>query len=110
MSGRSGSGTHFCRRAGSNPSENATVDAISAASRTWIGYSDLIAANAWRWVTSEPGFDGGWDTGGGGPDEPDGTGDCAVMDQNGGWRDQACTDSRDYVCECDGRSADPDAF
>lgn len=90
--------------------ENATVDAISSASRTWIGYSDLTTADAWRWVTSAPGVDDRWDTGGGGPDEPDGTGDCAAIDQNGSWQDQSCADSRDYVCECDGRSADPDAF
>ncbi|HEY8145111.1 MAG TPA: C-type lectin domain-containing protein [Kofleriaceae bacterium] len=100
-----GPGTHLVVI--DDATENATVDAISSASRTWIGYSDLIAANTWRWVTSVPGFDGGWDTGGG---QPDGSGDCAVIDQNGGWRDQGCGDSRDYVCECDGRSADPDAF
>ena len=103
-----GPGTHLVVI--DDTAENATVDAISSASRTWIGYSDVVDPDTWRWVTSEPGFGGGWDTGGGGADEPDGTGDCATMDQNGSWQDQSCADSRDYVCECDGRSADPDAF
>lgn len=103
-----GPGTHLVVI--DDTAENTTVDAISAASRTWIGYSDLITADSWRWVTSQPALDDGWDTGGGGADEPDGTGDCAAIDQNGSWQDQSCADSRDYVCECDGRSADPDAF
>ncbi len=87
--------------------ENATVDALSAASRVWIGYSDLATANTWRWVTSEPGLDDLWDAGNA---EPNGSGDCAVINSDGEWRDQNCAEQRDYLCECDGRSADPDAF
>ena len=87
--------------------ENATVDALSSASRVWIGYSDRATANTWRWVTSETGIDDGWDEGNG---EPSGTGDCAAMDEDGEWRDEICAGAQDYLCECDGRSADPDAY
>lgn len=87
--------------------ENALVDALSSASRTWIGYSDRAEGDSWLWVTGGTGWTGGWDTG---SSEPSGTGDCVATDGDALWGDEDCSDSRDYVCECDGRPADPASY
>lgn len=81
---------------------NGDMDAISSASNTWVGLSNL--STAWRWVdgTSGPSLDSNvnrcgryFDATGGGPK---------------GMQESDCANTLPYVCECDLVEPDPDAF
>ncbi len=79
--------------------------------KLWIGLSDRVTTDSWRWVTLEdtlsipasgPPWKSGQPNDGGGGAE-----DCVVMEAGGGWDDRQCdNDTNAYVCECD---AFPDA-
>jgi hypothetical protein len=85
--------------------EEDLVDALSNASRTWIGASDRANEGTWRWVTgassaslgSTPNVDCGYyylhpTDGTPGPQEAD------------------CDTANAYLCECDLTPADPTAY
>jgi hypothetical protein len=79
----------------------------------WIGVSDRVTeaggdpAGSWLWVTETPYAFENWASG-----QPNGTGgedqDCAEIDLNGVWADDACADANNhYVCECDANPSQP---
>lgn len=91
--------------------DDATEDAFGNSYRvadTWIGASELGAANQWRWSRDDSQFwqgqSGGmavggryshWET-----NEPSGNGDCALLwTAAGAWDDSSCGNSLDYICE-----------
>lgn len=81
-----------------------TVDAISSASRTWVGLSDLVTDGTWLWVTGATG-----------PSLGTGSSSCAELDDGGTFggpqlREDDCTTGRSYVCECDLTPANPATF
>ncbi len=84
--------------------ELATVDAVSSASRTWVGLSDRVTDGVWLWVT-----------GGTGPALGSGQSSCADLDAGdrfGGpqLQNDDCTTGRSYVCECDLTPANPATY
>ena len=74
----------------------------------WLGGTDTVGENVWRWDDGAQFWQGGsggtvvgglyaaWDSG-----EPndDGTEDCAEMRSNGLWNDVGCGDSQPFACE-----------
>jgi len=75
----------------------------------WIGYSDRVAEDEFRWVTGVDLPFEAWASGR--PDDANGDEDCAQQKRRSGeWDDQSCTDLYLYVCECDGFAPDPAAF
>jgi hypothetical protein len=83
--------------------ERSFVNAMVPGIPHWIGLSDRVVADDWRWVTLEPivyypGPTGGpWDVG-----EPDGEGDCALMMGTAEFDDRPCNSgTARYICECD---------
>jgi hypothetical protein len=90
----------------SNDEERAAVRTAFPGFKTWIGLSDRVMTNVWRWVTAEntgayppatglP-WKGGQPNDGGGGDE-----DCVVMESGGELDDRPCTDTEEFLCECD---------
>ena len=86
----------------SDGDENADVSTLVSSGRVWIGYTDAQNEGAFRWVNSAP-F--GYENWGGGEPSTQGLDgsdeDCVEMRADGFWNDNACQDSRQYLCECD---------
>lgn len=84
--------------------ELATIDAISSATRTWVGLTDRITDGIWLWVT-----------GAAGPSLGTGSDSCGQLDEGisfGGpaLRNDDCASGRSYVCECDLTPANPTTY
>lgn len=69
----------------------------------WVGASDRITPDVFITVTRAPFFVQWGDT------EPNGTGDCVEVER-GEMGDSDCAVRNDYICELDGRSADPTTY
>ena len=69
----------------------------------WVGASDRVTPDKYITVTGEP-FFVQW-----GNAEPNGTGDCIEVER-GDMGDTDCTVKNDYICEVDGRRADPTSY
>jgi hypothetical protein len=88
--------------------ERAGVDDLLNAG-LWIGLSDRVTEDTFRWVTGAASPFTAW--GSGKPDDPDGTEDCVEQRRNmPNWDDLPCTDQLAYVCECDGQPPDPSTY
>ncbi len=96
--------------------ERSAVFARFGSTRRWIGLTDRIDDDQFRWVTIQgtggyPGNSGGpW-----GPNEPrNGLGDsedCVWMSaQMGQLADDSCEQNEQFVCECDAFAEDPTRF
>ena len=64
----------------------------------WFGYSDQTTEGTWKWVnTGRSDFSSSytnWKSG-----EPDDSGDCALMNKDGVWEDQHCTQKKyPFLC------------
>jgi hypothetical protein len=70
----------------------------------WIGYTDQVQENFWKWEGGSPVLEVQWASG-----EPNNWNneDCATIDGSGLWNDLACTATRNFVCERDGEAFDP---
>jgi len=82
--------------------DDATEDGLIP-DRSWIGYTETVTADAWLWVTgsgasSYDGFASG---------EPRAGGAACAVQRSDGWHDDNCYELKAYVCEFDGRAADP---
>lgn len=85
-------------------SENAFVRSLRPQGKIWIGMSDHLQEQTFRWIDGSDvtgGFDH-WEQGQ--PDDAGGSEDCGAMKVGGGWEDLNCTSSHAFVCECDGAS------
>jgi hypothetical protein len=91
----------------SNDQERAAVRTAFPNSKLWIGLSDRVMTNVWRWVTAEdngaypPTTGSPWKAGqpndGGSGEE-----DCVVMENSGELDDRSCSnDTEQFLCECD---------
>jgi len=81
------------------------VDAITSATRTWIGLDDIAAEGSYVWQSGEPFSFAAWDTAAG---EPSGAAaadqDCAMLRANDLWTDDTCAtgfNRKGYLCEID---------
>ncbi|MFN0248331.1 MAG: C-type lectin domain-containing protein [Kofleriaceae bacterium] len=91
-----------------NITENMTVDALTGASVTWIGFSDRITEGTFRAVTGAVVGFTNWGAG-----NPDGAAaqNCVALYSGTLWGDGDCAYAMPaYVCECDGVPSDPAAF
>jgi hypothetical protein len=103
-----------CEASGSNlvridsSAENEFVHS-NIGGESWIGANDLVAEGVWRWTFGNSQFWSGnqngtptsalfnrWDS-----SQPNNLGneDCAQMQPDGEWLDDACNDTERYVCE-----------
>jgi hypothetical protein len=82
--------------------EALTIDAITTASRTWVGIGNRNDGQAWKWVDGSAGpvLDGQSDQCGRWYDAPPGGGGDALQSDS-------CGETRPYVCECDLIPPDP---
>lgn len=78
---------------------------IAATEPGWVGLSDRITEGTFVNVTNEPNDQRPWASGQ--PDDGSGNEDCARILSNGQLDDDQCSNSRFYVCECDGRAPTP---
>jgi hypothetical protein len=93
-----------------NTEQAAILSHIGATPWVWIGYSDRIAENMFRWVTLEPSAVMlAWQPGQ--PDNGAGSGpqNCVRLGAVG-LDDNFCTVSHPYVCECDAHPDDPSQY
>lgn len=88
--------------------ERDAVRALTGSNNLWIGLSDRVTTETWRWVTPElaigaPLSPVGLPWKGGQPNNgAGGTEDCVEMQGNGELDDRQCdNDTNEYVCECD---------
>lgn len=74
----------------------------------WIGYSETVTEGTFLWVTGAGAstFAGPW--GGGDPDRLDDA--YCVERRSDGWHDDNCWEAKAYLCEHDGRPADPSTW
>jgi hypothetical protein len=113
-----GAGTHLVVTQTSNE-HAAIVDLVSGASSpVWVGASDIVGEDTWLDVTGGETWQPDWFSGASQyPAEPNNSGDCALLSNDDlpiGERDkhfdEACGNTWQYVCECDGIAADPAAY
>jgi len=72
----------------------------------WIGYTELITPGTFKWVTGVAATYTGFAAG-----EPGSVGGASCVEARAdGWHDDNCPEAKNYVCEFDGRAADPSAF
>jgi len=81
--------------------ETALYDVWGKEARFWTSLNDVTTEGLWIWnstgVKLYPGY-ANWDDFM--PDNPDGTTDCGVLNwTNGGWKDYACSNLLDALCE-----------
>lgn len=80
----------------------------------WVGYSDRVVEGQFLAVTQEPignYVDAGspaWSSGE--PNHQTAAEDCAEIILEGGLNDQACANTRMFVCECDAFANDPSRY
>ena len=70
----------------------------------YLGSTDASTPNTWTWLaggTFWTGLANGTASGYAhwGPNQPDGSGDCLVVQNNFVWDDRICTDNRLYICD-----------
>ena len=88
--------------------ERSVVPALLPTRDLWIGVTDLVALGAWRTVTGDAATYLPWDN-----SEPDNAADERCVETEYplfNYIDQDCTSGRRFVCECDGRAADPASY
>ena len=87
--------------------EMTALAALSGNARTWVGVSDRKTDDVFLRVIGGAATFLPWR-----PGDPSQAGPaCAAWDpQPGQYRDEQCTQGRQYVCECDGIPADPAAY
>jgi hypothetical protein len=90
--------------------EDSVLDGLAPDTSLWIGLNDGVAEGDFRWVTGER--DDAWHAWNGGEPNDAWGEDCAVLLGFGSdrWNDAECGDTAAFVCECDGRPVDHDAF
>jgi hypothetical protein len=72
----------------------------------WIGYTEIVTPGTFRWVTGAAVTFEGWAS-----TEPGSIGGASCVEARAdGWHDDNCPEAKAYVCEYDGRSADPAQF
>lgn len=82
------------------------AEAMEIGNQRWIGITDLIADGTFRVVTGAAISFTHWAIG-----EPgSGFGDCVFADPQARWHTGPCSFPFAYVCERDGRPADPSAY
>lgn len=78
--------------------------AQSSLGEYFLGATDATTPDEWSWLAGGKLWSGqadgtaygyaNWSS-----NEPNGSGDCLVVQSNGPWDDRTCTDQRKYVCE-----------
>jgi len=64
----------------------------------WIDLSDLQEEGIWKWMEQDaPAVYTNWAPGQ--PTNYDGNEDCGMMYKTGGWNDEKCEISHQYICE-----------
>jgi len=78
--------------------ENARVRALSTLPSTWIGATDVLVEDDWRWVDGSAVTFQPW-----APLQPDNflNEDCIVQQEDGAWNDTSCERELPFVCERD---------
>lgn len=71
---------------------------VGNAAELWIGVSTIDSADVWTTVYGTPATYLPWDG-----NQPDGDGECVVMDAAGKFLDRACADGLFFICECRGQ-------
>lgn len=99
-----------CEQLGAHLAVPETVaEAMEIRSQRWIGVTDLALEGTYRAVTGAAVSFTYWAIG-----EPSGggsfSGDCAFADPQARWHISPCDFPFEYVCERDGRPADPSAY
>ena len=88
--------------------ETAAEDsALPTSTEHWFGYSETSVQGTFLWVTGAGASTyTRWAAG-----EPDTiVGAYCAVTRPDGWHDDICTELKFYICECDGRPADPNAW
>ncbi len=73
----------------------------------WLGSSDESTPDTWTWLWGGTFWTGTANGTAGGyehwnDNEPNASGECAMVQTGGAWDDRICTDQRGYVCEAVG--------
>ncbi|MFN0252619.1 MAG: C-type lectin domain-containing protein [Kofleriaceae bacterium] len=82
-------------------SENMFVSGLGTG-ETWVGASDHLVEGAFRWVDGTAVGYSSWSMTPVQPNNSDGAEDCVAQRMNGTWVDERCSETKPYVCECDG--------
>lgn len=78
--------------------ESLALADLASGSTVWIGVSTVDSADVWTTVSGTPATYLPWDVG-----EPDGDGECVVMETDGEFLDRSCAEGLYFVCECRGQ-------
>jgi cysteine-rich repeat protein len=80
--------------------EETVVDAVTAATKAFIGLNDTAVAGTFVWETDGPATFFDWNTAAG---EPNSDGTCVTLRADDKWQDQTCTPQfgDSYLCEID---------
>jgi hypothetical protein len=102
-----GDGTHLAVI--TTDAELAVLAAQVGSTQIWVGVSDTVHEDEFRWVTGDDAGFLPWKAG-----EPNHAGpygeDCVEL-ADGAYNDESCTHTKEpYLCECDGVAADPRAY
>lgn len=79
--------------------EQTAVDAISGATKLWIGLNDIAIEGTYVWEGGEPTGFFAWNVANA---EPNNSGDCVTFRMDGTWQDELCDDRPSgFICEVD---------
>ncbi len=83
-----------------------SAEDVALPANVWIGASELVIPGTFKWVTGVASAFTRW-----APTEPGAVGGASCVEARpDGWHDDNCPELKAYVCEYDGRAADPAQF